>query len=96
MTYRIDIRPAAAREMEALVLRIGRNNPAVALEWFADLQRVIQSLENLPDRCSLAPEHKAFKEPVRRLLFGKYRILFVIRGEAVHVLHVRHGAREYL
>ena len=52
----------------------------------------------MPRRCGLARENSSFKEETRQLLYGKrhhkYRTLFTIRGDEVHVLHVRHGARQ--
>jgi hypothetical protein len=48
----------------------------------------------------LASENGHFAEEIRQLLYGRgrnrYRILFTIGEEAVHVLHIRHGARRYL
>lgn len=38
-----------------------------------------------------------FKYELRQLVYGRrhgrYRVIFTIRERAVHVLHVRHGAR---
>jgi plasmid stabilization system protein ParE len=38
-----------------------------------------------------------FKHELRQLVFGRrhgrFRVIFTIREDAVHVLHVRHGAR---
>jgi plasmid stabilization system protein ParE len=60
----------------------------------------IATLANFPERCGLAPESEHFDEEIRQLPYGKrpnvYRILFVIRGDTVHVLHVRHGSRRFL
>jgi hypothetical protein len=48
----------------------------------------------------LAPENEYFPEEIRNLFYGKrrnaYRIIFTIRGDTVHVLHVRRGARQVL
>jgi len=45
-------------------------------------------------------ENEDFNEDVRQLLYGKRsgvnRILFAVRGNTVHLLHIRHGARKYL
>jgi len=45
----------------------------------------------------LARESREFDEPIRQMLYGKaphiYRVLFILRGNRVYVLHVRHGAR---
>ena len=47
-----------------------------------------------------APENDFFEIEIRQLFYGKrigrYRILFTIERDNVHILHVRHGARRQL
>jgi plasmid stabilization system protein ParE len=47
----------------------------------------------MPERCSLAAESPVLGHEIRHLIVGSYRVLFTVRGDAVYVLHVRHGAR---
>ena len=56
----------------------------------------IDSLESMPRRCPRAREHEDIGVDLRQLLFGVYRILFVIRDDIVYVVHIRHGARRAL
>ena len=58
--------------------------------------KAFRSLEKNPLRCPLAPESVFFKEEIRQLVYGQYRILFTVKGDTVYVLRVRHGAMEYL
>ena len=71
--------------------------PDAAERWFATIYDTIGSLETFPERCPLAPESKSFDHEVREIFHGrrqhKYRILFTVSENEVHVLHVRHGAR---
>jgi hypothetical protein len=64
------------------------------------LEKAIEGLSALPNRCPLARENREFEEPVRQLLYGKsphvYRVLFIVRANVVSVLHVRTGARQAL
>ena len=57
----------------------------------------IATLQEKPQRCFFAIEHKIFPEEVRQLLYGKsrnlYRVLFAIRGITVSVLYVRHTSQ---
>jgi plasmid stabilization system protein ParE len=84
---------------EALEWLAERSRPAAA-RWHEQLLEAIRSLANNPQRCGLAPESDWYPGELRQLLSGKrrgvYRILFEIRGEVVHVLRVRHSARELL
>jgi plasmid stabilization system protein ParE len=97
MSYRVIVQPPAQADIEAAYLYIRERAPATADRWLDGLEKAIAELDRLPKRCGLARESKEFTEEIRQFLYGrgywKYRILFVIRGKAVRVLHVRHGAQ---
>jgi len=65
--------------------------------WFYDIYDAIATLEIFPERAPLAPENKFLKTEIREIFHGRrqnrYRILFTVTENEVHVLHVRHGAR---
>jgi len=100
MVYPIEITLAAKTDVDETYQWLRRRSARRAAKWMAGLQQAIQSLENNPERCGLAPESDVFEEEIRQLLYGKrpnvYRILFVIRNSVVTVLHVRHAARPFL
>ena len=100
MKYEVLIMPTAEAELEAAYLWIAERAPEAAARWYNGLLDALLKLETLPERCPIAPESDAFKEEIRQLLYGKrqhmYRILFHGEGHSVRILHVRHGAREYL
>ena len=65
--------------------------------------RKIDTLRRHPSRCPLAAEDDRFPEEIRELLYGrsgkrihKHRIIFTLRDDAVHILFVRHTARDEL
>ena len=62
----------------------------------APAARRISTLKANPQRCPVDPDSEAYGEEVRVLLHGTYRVLFVIRGETVRVLTVRHSAQRSL
>lgn len=102
MNYRVEISLAALAEIDqALAWLVEQSRPAAA-RWHAGLRRAIETLRTHPRRCPLAPEAALFEQEIRQLLYGRrrsvYRILFEIRDEeqVVNILHVVHGAREYL
>jgi len=76
---------------------LAEHDPEAADLWFDGIYETIGSLEMFPERCPLAPENKYFREEIREIFHGrrhhKYRILFTVTADQVHVLHVRHGAR---
>jgi hypothetical protein len=58
----------------------------------------VRLARNTSHRCPLAAEAEELGIVVRELRFGlhngRYRILFIVFGSDVHVLHVRHVARD--
>lgn len=65
----------------------GSSYPA---RWFAEIRAAIVDLAESAERCGLAYEDRFFVETIRQRLQDSYKILFTIRGDRVHVLHVRH------
>jgi plasmid stabilization system protein ParE len=100
MTYHVIIQPQAEADIEAAYLWKRDNVPQAAVRWFAEIVEAINSLDQFPARCPLAPENEHFTQEIRQLLHGPrhdvYRILFTVESDTVHVLHVRHGAQQYL
>ena len=88
--------PAQQDIAEARLWLVERS-PDAADRWFNSIYDTIASLEVFPERCPLAPESKSLNAEIREIFHGrrqhKYRILFTVSGNEVHVLHVRHGAR---
>jgi plasmid stabilization system protein ParE len=105
MSYRIEISSVAEGEADSAFLRLSQlTSPEQAQQWYAGLLEAIESLAQMPKRCSLARENKYFSQEIRQLLYGKgrnsYRILFVIVEESevstVRILHIRHAAQQTL
>jgi plasmid stabilization system protein ParE len=100
MKYRVVIQPPARLEIDAAYVYLSERSVAVAERWLSGLETAIRSLEKWPLRSGLAPESREFAEKIRHLIYGKrtgrYRVLYVVRGVTVRVLHVRHGVQKPL
>lgn len=102
MTYRVIIQPRAERDIWAAAQWIEDQSKSIAtaLRWVRGVRAKMETLKRNPGRCPVDAESAAYGEEVRLLLYGKrhgkFRILFTIRGETVHVLTVRHSARRRL
>jgi plasmid stabilization system protein ParE len=102
MTYRIIIEPTAGREIRSAVRwRAQNSSREVAARWYNGFIKKIDNLRSRPHRCPLAAENDRFPEEIRELIYGrggkrvhKYRIIFTIREDTVHILYVRHTARD--
>ena len=50
----------------------------------------------MPLRFGFAPENDWCDLELHQLFHDSYRIIFTIHNEQVYILHIRHGARQYL
>ena len=101
MVFRVET--SAEAELDAISILewlTAQHAGEAGFRWFMAMDEAIASLANFPARCALAPENARFPIEVRQLLYGRkphtYRILFTIRGDTVHVLHIRHGRRTHI
>jgi plasmid stabilization system protein ParE len=98
--FRVIIEVAARKDIEAHYLYLKRRSSSAAVRWFNGISDKIQELETLPNLNGIAPESDAFPLTIRHALYGRrphrYRILFTVVRDRVHVLHVRHGAQNVL
>jgi plasmid stabilization system protein ParE len=95
MTHKVIILAEAAREAEAAYTYIAEHAPETAVDLYNRLLDAMFSLEMLPNRHPIAPESEFLDREARQLIYGNYRILYVVedRPKVVRILHVRHGAR---
>jgi plasmid stabilization system protein ParE len=102
MAYLVELSPSALNDAETAFLRLRRGSPDYADQWFNGLLEAIVSLEKFPNRCPLAPESEELRIELRQLLYGKYRVLFLVTIESrdhdgtVQILRIRHQAQERL
>jgi plasmid stabilization system protein ParE len=103
MKYRIEISSVAEAEADSAFLRLSQViSPAKASQWYSGLLQAIESLSQMPKRCSLARENEYFSQEIRQLLYGRgrnsYRVLFtIVEGQdtsAIRILHIRHASQQ--
>jgi len=102
MTYRVDISIPALQDAEAAFLWIRQFNKETAKAWYEGLLEAIFSLEELPYRCSLAPESELLGREVRQLIYGKksqtYKVFFEIKEDekAVRIYRIWHSSKDWI
>lgn len=92
--YKVDIRPTAETDILNRFIQIQEESPQNAGAWYVSIIEAIESLDQLAERCPVAPESEHVGKEIRHLVVGSYRVLYVIETNAVHVLHVRHSAKQ--
>ena len=98
MKYKLIIQPTALDDLEQAYRWIAERSPENAARWFNRFLNALETLRQHPERCGFAPENDYIDEEIRQLLYGRrggvYRALFTVRRREVHVLHIRHAARQ--
>ena len=99
MAFEVLITDEAFADLDLIAAFIKRQASInIARKWFAGIVNAIESLGEMPARCSVAEESAGLEREVRLLLHGKryrrYKIYFTIDEETktVRVFHIRHWA----
>jgi plasmid stabilization system protein ParE len=95
MPFLVSLLPRAQRDLEAIYNYIQADSSSAAHRWFNGLADAIETLATNPEIHPRTPEHPE----LRHLLYGRkphiYRIIYLADTVhlKVHILHIRHGAR---
>lgn len=87
----------AAEARDEIVLigeHIAQHNPGRAADLVAELRRRCNELAEMPDRFSLVPRYE--RSGIRRRVVGNYLIFYRKDQDRIVVLHVLHGAMDYV
>ncbi len=96
MKYQIELSRRAECDVEEAFSYLRERAPLNAVRWRQRLEARLRVLERMPESFACAPENQDAEIEVRQLLYGRYRILYTLRGSVVFVLTVRHGARQFM
>ena len=100
-TYRVAVSDPADADLDRIYLRLLRISIEAATDWQAGFEAALDSLSQMPHRCSGARDGSRYPGVVvRQLYFGKYRLIFHVVEAAdaeeegtVIVLRVLYGAQ---
>ncbi|WP_457797205.1 type II toxin-antitoxin system RelE/ParE family toxin [Methylocystis sp. S23] len=82
----------AAADLESVGDYIAEESLPQALAFVEGLRRHCETLANMPKRFPLVPRHEA--SGVRRMVHGNFLVFFCV-SDAVVILRILHGARDY-
>jgi len=85
--------PTAHSELQSAFLYIHAQAPLNAVRWLKGINKAIESLQDFPTRCGIAPESAYLGETLRHYIFKSHRVIFFVdeAEKIVRVLYVRHG-----
>jgi len=96
MTRKVRLTDEAIRQIETISDYIAKESPLNAKRWLSQLQKRVDSLGNSAEGHAILYSADVAGKEVRQTFHGTYRILYRIEDDVVHVVTVRHGARESL
>jgi plasmid stabilization system protein ParE len=93
--YRVTLEREARDNLRTLYQNLRTRNPGSSYpdDWYFGIRAAIRSLADSADECGLSYEDRFFAERIRHKLHESCKILFAIRGDRVHVLHIRHQSQ---
>jgi plasmid stabilization system protein ParE len=85
---------AAVADVENIRDYIAPDNRERAISFVVEITVAGEGIADMPRAFGLVPrlEHRG----IRKRTFGRYLIFYRIVGESVQILHVVHGARDYI
>jgi plasmid stabilization system protein ParE len=83
----------ALLEFEAIADWVARDNPMRAFSFVEELRKACLDIGRRPRAYPFFEPRRA--DGVRRRVHGNYLIFYRIGSDAVEILHVLHGARDY-
>lgn len=96
MRFRVSIPDQFRRDVDETYDYIRKHGPANPDEWFLGLEKRLRSLEDFADWTAFAPENEYARDEILQILYGPFRILYVLRGNVVFLLTIQHGSRLFL
>ena len=93
MARKIRWAPRAADMLEETVEYIARDSPAAARRLATAVVNAAGSLAELSERGRIVPELNDLR--YRELLVSAYRLIYRVSDDAVNIIAVVHGARDF-
>lgn len=100
--YAVLLAPRVDEDVEKHVARLrelekkGEVAPGYPEAWYAMFEEALTGLRTLAERHPFAPERGLWRRDVRNALFADYRILYLVVGDHVWAMRVRHQRQAQL
>jgi plasmid stabilization system protein ParE len=101
MAFEVVLLHQAQADFDSILAWFAEKAPNSLHKWLDSYERILSRLEHDPSAFTLAPEDEVLKSSIRQSLFWTggghvYRLLFVIAGDKVRVLHIRGPGQDYV
>ena len=91
------VRLSLQTEQDALAIRdyIAHDKISASKKWWRNLWSKIRSLNHFPEKYEIIPEAADVGINYRHIVFGNYRIIFLVLERDVYVVRIVHAAQDY-
>jgi toxin ParE1/3/4 len=83
----------AEADLEEIGDWIARDDPKRAASFVAEIRARCESLGDTPYAFPLVPQHES--RQIRRRAFRDYLLFYRVEPDAIVILHIMHGARDF-
>ncbi len=80
--------PLAIDRISEIAEYISQDNPSASVKWIDDIFAKIEQLNEFPESGRIVPETS--RNNIRELIYGNYRIVYLIESEQISILTVRY------
>lgn len=91
--YKVNVSFNAQKDLEHIFFYIAEDSINNAKKIILELEEKIYSLDNFPERLALIPENIFFGTNYRHIIHKKYRVIYRIDYNSVHIMRIVHGAK---
>lgn len=91
---RVRLTPKARADLEGIGGYIARDNPRRARSFVKELAATAHGIGRSPYGFQFVERYEA--SGIRRRPFGAYLIFYRIKNDQVEIIHILHGARDYM
>lgn len=85
----------ARRDFLAVLAYLKERSPQAAADFNDAVSRRIERLERFPESGRRLPEKPDSTPPIRELLVGEYRLVYVFRAPRLEIVALFHGRRKF-
>jgi toxin ParE1/3/4 len=89
----VTITAEAEADLEQIAIYVSEQSPRSALELVRELRERCESLLDAPRGYPLVPRYEHLG--IRRRSSGRFLIFYRVSTDAIEVIHILHGARDY-
>ncbi len=91
---RLYFTPEALRDLETISDWIAADNPQRAIKFVQELKSSCSEILSYPEKYPLAPKYE--DKGLRKKAYRNYLIFYRIKLDQIEIIHVLHGAQDYL